>query len=72
MHDHKKDILYFLLLMGGLFFLWVYTGGPERSKQNGDAYNKFQEPLAPLDSGRTYDEKITLPKSPFSDNGGSY
>lgn len=72
MHNHKKNIFYFFALMIILFILWVYTGGPEKAKQTGDAYNKFQEPLAPLDSGKTYDEKITLPNSPFTQQNAAY
>lgn len=54
-HIHR-DIWIFLAFMVLLFVAWVMTGGPERAKESGDAANKFQEPLAPLGSGQTYNQ----------------
>lgn len=58
MTDFKKDALYFFGFLILLFIGWIVTGGPEHARQTGDAYNKFQKPLAPLDSGETYDKKV--------------
>ncbi len=57
--DHfKKDITYFLLFMLFLFIAWVATGGPEHARQTGSDRDKFQQPVAPISSGETYDESI--------------
>ena len=54
MNDFKRDLLIVLGFFILLFIAWAYTGGPERAKQSGDAYNKFQKPLEPLGPGETY------------------
>lgn len=56
MEHHQKDLLGFGAFMVLLFIAWVISGGPENAKQTGDAYNKFQEPLAPLQEGKTYND----------------
>lgn len=54
--EHKKDFIGFGLFVILLFIAWVISGGPQQAKQTGDAYNKFQEPLAPIQEGRTYND----------------
>ena len=57
--DHfKKDITYFLLFMLFLFIAWVVTGGPEHARQTGSYHDKFQQPVAPISSGDTYDKTL--------------
>ncbi len=53
---HRKDLLGFGLFLLVLFIAWIITEGPEKSKQTGDAYNKFQEPLSPIQEGATYND----------------
>lgn len=31
-HNIKKDILYILLIVVGIYVVWFFTGGPERHK----------------------------------------
>lgn len=56
MDHHKKDLLGFGAFMLLLFLAWVFSGGPQKAKQTGDAYNRFQEPLGPIQSGNTYND----------------
>lgn len=56
MSHHRKDALGIGLFMLLLFIAWVFSGGPQHAKQTGDAYNKFQEPLGPIQSGSTYND----------------
>jgi hypothetical protein len=57
--DHfKKDITYFLILMIFLFCAWVATGGPESARKTGSDQDRFQQPIAPINSGQTYDKPI--------------
>lgn len=57
--DHfKRDMMYFGIFLVILFIGWAITGGAERARQTGSAWDKFQKPLAPLDSGQTYDESL--------------
>ncbi len=56
MKHHHKDFLGLGLFIILLFVAWVVTNGPENAKQTGDAYNKYQEPLAPIQSGATYND----------------
>lgn len=63
--DHP-ELFWFLIIMIGIFFLWVFTGGPERSVNTRD--NKFIEPVGPLGSGQTYDEPIYDPYGPVIQN----
>lgn len=56
MSHHRKDVLGIGLFMLLLFVAWVFSGGPQHAKQTGDAYNKFQEPLAPIQGGGTYND----------------
>lgn len=59
-HHHKEFLgigAFFLLL----FIAWVFSGGPEKAKESGSAYNKFQEPLAPLNNGGTYNNYKEAP-----------
>ena len=65
MSHHQKDFLGIGAFMVLLFIAWVFSGGPENAKQTGDAYNKFQEPLAPLQSGKTYND-INHSGTPFN------
>jgi len=51
-----KDFYYVIAFFVLLFIAWLATGGPQHAKETGDAYNKFQKPLAPLDSGKTYND----------------
>lgn len=63
MSHHRKDVLGFGLFMLLLFVAWVFSGGPENAKKTGDAYNKFQEPLGPIQSGSTYNTVDHTPQS---------
>lgn len=45
-----KVVFVFLLVIVAMFFVWYYTGGPERT----DTKNPFMKPLAPIDTGETY------------------
>jgi hypothetical protein len=58
MTEFKKEMYYILAFFVALFIGWVLIGGPEQARQSGSAQDKFQKPLAPLDSGETYDRKI--------------
>lgn len=48
--DVAKDLRWLILILGLLWVMWFFTGGPSRSK---DA-KPFLTPLAPLGSGQTY------------------
>lgn len=54
--EGHPEIFYFILILIGIYVLWLISGGPERASQHKD--DKFQRPLAPLDSGNTYDEPL--------------
>jgi len=54
MKHHHKDFLGLFIFFVLLFIGWVLVDGPNHSKKTGDAYNKYQEPLAPINSGSTY------------------
>lgn len=54
MQHHHKDFLGFLFFLVLLFIAWVISGGPQRALQTGSANNKFQDSLAPVGSGQTY------------------
>lgn len=58
MNHFKRDLtavgIFFLLLFIG----WVLTGGPQSARDSGSADDKFQKPIAPIDSGQTYDETL--------------
>jgi hypothetical protein len=56
MKHHQKDLLGLGIFLVLLFIGWVIVGGPGNAKQSGDAYNKFQKPLSPIDSGGTYNK----------------
>lgn len=63
---HEKenpDFFWAIIILIGIFVIWVMTGGPERSEP--ERNNKFQEPLSPLGSGQTYDEPIFDPEGPI-------
>lgn len=61
MNHHHKAFLsigaFFLLL----FLAWVFSGGPQQAKDSGSAYNRFQEPLYPLNTGGTYNDPRQAP-----------
>ncbi len=62
---HEKEnpeFFWVILILVAIFVLWVTTGGPERSETNRN--NKFQEPLAPLGEGQTYNEPVFDPEGP--------
>ena len=46
-----KLLLFVLGILVGLYFVWLFTGGPERETSRGGAFIK---PPAPLDSGEVY------------------
>ncbi|MBT3282909.1 hypothetical protein HON59_01550 [bacterium] len=48
----KGDLIFVILIIVALGFVWVFTGGPERARNQG----VFIKPPAPLDSGGTYGE----------------
>lgn len=54
--EHYKDLVGFGAFMVILFIAWIISGGPQQAKETGDAYNRFQEPLAPIQSGGTYND----------------
>ncbi len=57
--DHfKRDMMAFIIFFILLFIGWAVTGGPERAYETGSYDDKFQRPIAPLDSGETYDETL--------------
>lgn len=58
MTDFKKEMYYILAFFVLLFIGWILTGGPEAALESGSSEDKFQKPLAPLDSGETYDATI--------------
>lgn len=47
----KSDLIFVILIIIALGFVWVFTGGPERTRNN---QGLFLKPPAPLDSGETY------------------
>lgn len=56
---HKEEspgIVWFLVILGVLFILWLLSGGPERSAN--ERNNQFLRPLEPLGSGETYHRNI--------------
>lgn len=55
MKDFQKEMYYIIGFFVILFIGWVLTGGPQSARQSGSSQDKFQKPLAPLDSGETYD-----------------
>jgi hypothetical protein len=67
----KSDLIFVILVIVALGFVWVFTGGPERARNQG----VFIKPPAPLDSGETYG-KINVVRSSVnvdldgSGNGG--
>lgn len=64
--DDHPETFWFLIIMIAIFFLWLFTGGPERSAPTRN--DKFIEPVGPLGSGRTYDEPIYDPYGPAIQN----
>lgn len=52
--DDHPEFFWFLIIMIGVFFLWLLTGGPERSYQIRN--DKFIEPLSPFEPSATYDQ----------------
>lgn len=58
MKDFEKEMYYIIGFFVVLFIAWIITGGPESAKESGSAFDKFQKPLAPLDSGETYNRNI--------------
>lgn len=57
MNEALRDLLYFIGALVVLFFIWVFTGGPERYiSQKGP----YLEPPAPLGSGDAYGIDPTL------------
>lgn len=58
MSHFKRDMIavgvFFLLLFVG----WMLTGGPQSAYESGSYEDKFQRPIAPINSGETYDETI--------------
>ena len=65
-HKEHPEFFWFIIIMIGLFTLWVITGGPERSQT--EQNNKFLEPPAPLGSGKTYDEPVFKENGPLFQN----
>ena len=49
--DHLK---WFLFLLIGLWFVWFFTGGPQRYESTA---GPFLKPAAPLDTGAVYGPK---------------
>ena len=45
-------LMWFLLIVAGLWVLWYFGGGPERAAQQGE--KPFMKPLLPIDSGEVY------------------
>jgi hypothetical protein len=57
--DHlKKDLLYLGILMLLLFIGWIVTGGPQKAQQTGSDHDKYQQPIAPIGSGQTYNSSL--------------
>jgi hypothetical protein len=54
----KSDLIFVVFIIIMLGFVWVFTGGPERARDQG----LFIKPPAPLDTGETYGE-ITVGSS---------
>ena len=61
MQHHHKDFLGFLLFLVLLFIAWVISGGPQRALQTGSADNRYQDSLAPVGSGQTYNDASQKP-----------
>ena len=61
MNHHHRAFLSIGLFFVLLFIAWVISGGPEQAKETGSAYNRFQEPLAPLNTGGTYNSTKQAP-----------
>lgn len=51
-----SEFSWFFLILGGLFILWVISGGAERASKD-DKFIKENEGLQP---GETYDQPINL------------
>lgn len=45
-----SHLTWFIIIMAVLWFVWVFTGGPERAAREGS----FLNPPNPIDSGDTY------------------
>lgn len=56
MKTHHKDFMGIAVFFVMLFIGWILVGGPGKAKETGDAYNRFQEPLGPIQSGETYND----------------
>lgn len=52
-----KDVRWMLLIIAGVFVIWVATGGPARLDMQGI----FLKPPAPLSTGETYGGEIGTP-----------
>lgn len=50
------EFSWFFLLLGGLFALWVISGGPSRASKD----DKFINPNEGLQAGQTYDKPVTI------------
>ncbi len=46
-----KEILGLILIIIVLWFLWFFTGGPQRAQME---QGKYMRPLPPVDTGDTY------------------
>ena len=66
MKNHHKDFLGVIAFLVLLFIAWVISGGPQRAVESGSANNKFQDSLAPIGSGQTYNKVDAKPATvPF-------
>lgn len=63
----KSDLIFVIVVIVALGFVWVFTGGIERTRNNPGA---FLKPPAPLDSGEAYGQ-INLSPSSVKINRGS-
>jgi hypothetical protein len=52
-HKERGDaLMWFLLIVAGVWVLWYFGGGPARANQEGE--KPFMKPLQPIDSGEVY------------------
>lgn len=64
----KSDLVFVIMVIIALGFVWVFTGGPERARDQG----VFIKPPAPLSTGETYGEiNIGNSQIKVSTNGGT-
>lgn len=58
MNHIKRDLMILLVFFVLLFIGWVAAGGPEEARNSGSFEDKFIKPVAPLDTGETYDKSL--------------